>query len=123
MGDIANISSVVIQPAPKASVPVLSTHSQAPSLPTIGAKVSSQVSIDADAVENRRWEAMKNAAKNAPQPLGNQTFVMFKDSSGEIITRFRDINSGKLTYIPEPTLFSLSGSRNTGGDSILNIKV
>lgn len=36
--------------------------------------------------------------------LNNTTFSIFKDSSGQFVTRFTDRNTGKVTYIPEPAI-------------------
>lgn len=64
-------------------------------------------------------ERLRQAARNAPQPLGTQAFTMFKDATGQVITRFRDTNSGKVTYIPEPNLLRLANM--SAGSGLLNI--
>ncbi|MCE2927328.1 MAG: hypothetical protein LW823_06795 [Rickettsiales bacterium] len=80
------------------------------------------VRFDAKVVDARRQEVLINAARNAPQPLGSQVFTMFKDSTGQMVTRFRDTNSGRVTYIPEPQLLRLAAN-TAGSESLLNIKV
>lgn len=117
MENIGNIQTVAIR-IPQHSAPVLPAPSQAPALPVIG---GGDHSFDADQAEAVRLENLKQAAHNAPQPLGSQSFTMFKDSSGQVITRFRDANSGKVVYIPEPQLLRLSQASSGGGQSLLNI--
>lgn len=119
MDSLGNIPQIQ-RPQIKAQAPVLPQPSQAPSLPKIGANVANDVSFDAKSAELARFEAIRNAAKNAPQPLGSQTFTLFKDATGQVITRFRDLNSGKVTYIPEVQLFDITSAKG-GSTSILNI--
>lgn len=77
--------------------------------------------FDAPGAETVRLETLKQAARNAPQPLGNQAFTMFKDATGQVITRFRDTTSGRVTYIPEPNLLRLANATSGSGQSLLNI--
>jgi|NOAtaT_7_FD_contig_123_55556_length_1337_multi_3_in_0_out_2_1 hypothetical protein len=113
-----------IKPAAPAPVSVkASAVLPAPSAqPATTALVQEVVQYDAKIAEAKRQEALASAARNAPQPLGSQVFTMFKDSTGQIVTRFRDTNSGKVTYIPEPQLLRMAGN-SSGAESLLNIKV
>lgn len=122
MDALGTIKPVVSTPLPVRSAPAAPNPSTASvPMPTIKGGGESLVGFDSQVAEARRLEALRNAAQSAPQPLGNQTFTMFKDVTGQYITRFRDINSGKVTYIPEPQLLRLSASK--GADSLVNIKV
>lgn len=116
MDALGNIQPVTIR-IPQTAQPVLPAPSQGPTLPVLG---SGSASFDAEAAESQRLEHLRQAARNAPQPLGSQSFTMFKDATGQVITRFRDINSGKVVYIPEPNLLRLANA-SSGGQSILNI--
>jgi len=102
---------------PQPAQPVLPAPSQAPALPVIGG--GNDRGFDAEGAEAQRLENLRAAARNAPQPLGSQAFTMFKDATGQVITRFRDINSGRVTYIPEPNLLRLAAAAS--GRSVLNI--
>jgi hypothetical protein len=118
MDALGNIPVAIRIPQP-AQAPVLPSPAQAPSLPVIGGG-DDHGAFDAEGAEAQRLANLKQAARNAPQPLGNQAFTMFKDATGQVITRFRDINSGRVTYIPEPNLLRLAAAAG-GGQSILNI--
>lgn len=110
-----------IKPAirmPQPAQPVLPAPSQAPAIDVLG---NSDAGFSAQGAEDLRMEKLRQAAHNAPQPLGNQAFTMFKDATGQVITRFRDINSGKVTYIPEPNLLRLAQATQGSGQSLLNI--
>jgi hypothetical protein len=112
MEALGNIQPIVIRtPQPAVSLPA---PSQAPALPVLG---NSEPSFDNHKAD-QRLERLAQAARNAPQPLGTQAFTMFKDATGQVITRFRDTNSGRVTYIPEPNLLRLAGG---GGRTVLNI--
>lgn len=119
MEALGNIKPVVIRAPQPASQPVLPTASRQPSLPVLGGGSSAE--FDAGEAEFARLQALKSAARNAPQPLGTQAVTMFKDSSGQVITRFRDTTSGKVTYIPEPDLLAMTAARNARAESLLNI--
>lgn len=119
MDALGTIKPVVTTPSPVKSAPVLPAPSQSKATVVLPNEVER---YDSGQAEARRLEALANAARNAPQPLGSQVFTMFKDSSGQMVTRFRDTNSGKVTYIPEPQLLRMAA--NTGGSqSVVNIRV
>ncbi|MDX2073104.1 MAG: hypothetical protein SFX19_01910 [Alphaproteobacteria bacterium] len=117
MDVLGNIKQVAVR-IPQPAQPVLPTpSSQAPALPVIGG--GSTVEFDTQDAEAQRLANLRQAARNAPLPLGTQAFTLFKDSTGQVITRFRDTNSGRVTYIPEPNLLKLAGGG--GGQALLNI--
>lgn len=118
MEAIGNIKTVVIRAPQVPSTPVLPAASRQPSLPVLGGGDSA---FDAPGAEAARLDALRAAARNAPQPLGTQAVTMFKDQSGQVITRFRDTTSGKVTYIPEPDLLSMTRARAAQAVSLLNI--
>ena len=121
MDALGSLKPVVSQPATVRPAPVLPSSSANASLPSIQlGEGSALMGLDADAAEQRRIDLLANAARSAPQPLGSQVFTMFKDATGQYITRFRDTNTGKVVYIPEPKLLRMSGN---SGSSALNIKV
>jgi len=118
MEALGNIKQVAIR-IPHSAPPVMPDNSQAPSLPIIGSGSGSRA--DTQNADTMRLERLRQAARNAPQPLGTQAFTMFKDSTGQVITRFRDTDSGRVTYIPEPNLLRLANATAGGGQSLLNI--
>lgn len=123
MDALGTIKPVVSQPAPVRSAPVLPTPQANASLPsiTMGRGGASLEGFDPQAAEQQRVETLMRAARSVPQPLGSQTFTMFKDGTGQYITRFRDMNTGKVTYIPEPEVFRMSAG--AGAQALVNISV
>lgn len=117
MEALGNIKPVAIR-MPQPAQPVLPAPSQAPAISVLG---GGDAGFNAEGVETIRLENLKQAARNAPQPLGNQAFTMFKDATGQVITRFRDTLSGRVTYIPEPNLLRIANAGSGGGQSLLNI--
>ena len=94
----------------------------APSLPKPAANVpfpkigGSGEGFDPIAAERARFEAVQRAAREKianSNVLGVTTFSLFKDSTGQLITRFFNPLDGKVTYIPEPQLLSESHSGDT----------
>ncbi|MFW0777618.1 MAG: hypothetical protein ACN2B6_07870 [Rickettsiales bacterium] len=118
MDALGSIKPVVSSPKPVKADAVIAKPTQAQSLPNIG---GGQSGYDAQAADAKRQEVLVKAARNAPQPLGSQVFTMFKDTTGQMVTRFRDTNSGKVTYIPEPELLRQAAATEGNADALVNI--
>ena len=119
MDALGHIKPVAIRVPQQASQPVVPSVSSLPVLPAIGS--GNDTLFDVQGAEIRRLEEIKAAVRNAPQPLGSQAVTMYKDAAGQVITRFRDTNSGRVTYIPEPDLLRMAEIRAARAESLLNI--
>jgi hypothetical protein len=51
--------------------------------------------------------------------VGDSRFTIFKDVSGQFITRFTSLRDGTVTYVPEPDILRFSG----GKDSYFQVNV
>lgn len=113
---LPTLSGQSVQSAP--SVPASDT---APVLPK--SSQDNQVLISPQAAEQGRAAAVQKAAQQVANiyVLGDQTFSLFKDSTGQYITRFTNLQDGKVTYIPEPTLFELTGHKPETTRPVVNI--
>lgn len=80
-------------------------------------------SFSPSAAEANRAAAVQKAAQQVANAyvIGDQTFSLYKDQTGQYITRFTSLRDGKVTYIPEPTLFDLGG-HSESAKPVLNIK-
>jgi hypothetical protein len=95
-------SSSLPLPAPGAG------SGSAPSAPLPG-------SVDVDAPppvklphDGQRLAAVAQAAGSYPvnqYPVGDKSFSIFKDATGQYITRYVSLRDGSVTYLPEPELF------------------
>lgn len=103
-----------VPPAPAASAP-----ETAPALPK-----QEEVEFNAQAAEQSRAAAVQKAAQQVANVyvIGDQTFSLFKDATGQYITRFTSLRDGKVTYIPEPTLFKMSGNSAGSDRPVLQIQ-
>lgn len=119
MDALGSIKPVTSAPVTVKAATVLPNPPPSTPLPSIGGG-DGQGSFDAQVAEVKRQETLVNAARSAPQPLGSQTFTMFKDATGQIITRYRE--GDKVTYIPEPQLLRNANVSN-GTEALVNIKV
>lgn len=112
------IRSAPSLPAPSVpALPAPAPDAQQPVLP------QAQTAFDAGAAEQTRLETIQRLAQQIANVyvIGDQTFSLFKDVTGQYITRFTSLRDGKVTYIPEPTLFKLSGA--SGGESAALLKI
>src|SRR5262249_4884603 len=71
-----------------------------------------QTDFNAKAAEQKRYEAVQQAAQHIANVyvVSDKSFTIFKDATGQYITRYRNLQSGKVTYIPEPQLLKMGGS-------------
>src|SRR5687768_4886730 len=94
---------IVTAPAPALPVP---TRGSAVELPKPDA-AAAQVNIDVQAAEQQRYEAIQRMAQDFANVfiVSDRRFTIFKDVTGQYITRFTSLRDGHVTYIPEPELF------------------
>lgn len=81
----------------------------------------------AKSAEDVRYEQVVRAAQNFvanSYPVGDKTFTIYKDSSGQYITRYKSLRDGRVTYIPEPRLLRAfeASQPSASGASGLSIK-
>lgn len=75
-------------------------------------------------VDDKRYEQVVRAAQNYFQDVyavSDTTFTIYKDSSGQYITRITSLRDGRVTYIPEPQLLQYQEQRSRPRDSIVEI--
>jgi hypothetical protein len=92
----------------------------APSTPDIALPGSGEhASFDIAAADHKRLQAVQQVAHDIANVfiVGDKRFTIFKDVTGQYITRFTSLRDGRVTYIPEPEMLRMSSS----GPS-LNIK-
>lgn len=88
--DIPKLGVPVSQPAPK--------------------ELKADAPISLKSAEQQRFKAVSDIAN--VYVLGDRRFTIFKDITGQYITRFTSLKDGKVTYVPEPEL--LKRSRDIG---------
>jgi len=121
--DNLGISSppIVIRTSP--SAPVASTVVTKPEVPVLplGNGVDTDA-FDPQVAEAQRFQAVQRAAQAVSDifVVSDRTFTIFKDVSGQYVTRFTSLRDGKVTYIPEPNLFRMGGENES---SSIRIKV
>ena len=74
---------------------------------------------DVAVIERKREAAVRHSAQQLANVyvVSDLRFTIFKDSTGQYITRFTSLRDGKVTYIPEPSL--LSQTHSSGGNAQL----
>lgn len=118
LNNLTNTSSG--QTAAKVEAPVV-RKSEAEPAPV---QIPQVEQIDIRAAEEKRMQAMRDAAKRAVASafaVSDKSFTIYKDMTGRYITRFTNLQDGTVTYIPEPDLvrqISLQG----GNTSFLQVK-
>lgn len=121
MDAIGNIQlSVLPQSAPSSAGSVPVSGSAAPAvLPQHG---TGGADFNAKAAEEKRQEAIRQAAQDIANVyvVSDRQFTIFKDVTGQYITRFRDLRDGRVTYVPEPELFK---QQNASIPSFVTLKV
>ncbi len=80
-------------------------------IPQVQAQDADQT-VDLQAAEQRRFAAVQRASQDIANiyVVGDKRITIFKDLSGQYITRFTSLRDGMVTYIPEPQLFKIQSS-------------
>lgn len=101
---VSRAAAVLPKPAPAPELPVPAEFRPA--------------EFDAKAAEQQRLQAVRRASEAIANVyiVGDKRFTIFKDVTGQYITRFTDLRSGNVTYIPEPQLL-----KHTSAAPILSI--
>lgn len=79
------------------------THKADAALPPVGSPNAG----DADAGEAKRYEQVAQASQELARdfyPVSDKRFTIFKDTSGQYITRYTSLRDGTVTYVPEQRL-------------------
>lgn len=71
--------------------------------------------FDPQVAEQQRLQTVQRLSQQVADVyvVSDRTFTIFKDVSGQYVTRFTSLRDGKVTYIPEPNLFRLGGESET----------
>jgi hypothetical protein len=74
------------------------------------------IAVDVLAAEAARRAAVESAARQIANEyvISDMRFTIFKDASGQYITRFTSLRDGRVTYIPEPDLLRKARSQGAG---------
>ncbi|MDG1286028.1 MAG: hypothetical protein P8P30_00510 [Rickettsiales bacterium] len=69
---------------------------------------------DVQRTERQRLDTVVRAASQFKNTyaVSDTTFSIFKDSSGQFVTRFTSLKDGSVTYIPEPDIERFIASNN-----------
>ena len=87
-------------------------------------KVPAVDKADIRASEDRRAARVREAAKTYFKDVfvvNDTTFSIFKDSSGQYITRFTNLRDGSVTYIPEVEILQYMESKGRTREAIIEI--
>ncbi len=79
----------------------------------------------ADAVFDKRYEQLMRAAQSFFRDtfvVSDKTFAIFKDASGQYVTRYKSLRDGRVTYIPEQRLLQAFESSQRAQAAVLRIK-
>ncbi|MFM9891148.1 MAG: hypothetical protein ACKVOE_11025 [Rickettsiales bacterium] len=65
--------------------------------------------------DKKRYDAVEAASQSLfknSYAVSDTTFSIYKDGSGQYITRYINLRDGRVTYIPEPQLLQQTGSQS-----------
>lgn len=105
--DTRILSSVISALPVRASQPAPVLPKPEPvALPLPRPNTQSNVDAQIERAEQQRFETVHRAAQDIANiyVVSDKRFTIFKDATGEYITRYTDLPTGKVTYIPEPSL-------------------
>ncbi len=112
----------IINPVKTPSLPAHLSQPAAPVLPKPVSTEALPAMFDVQVAEQKRYETVQRIAQDIANVfiVSDKTFSIFKDNTGQYITRFTSLRDGRVTYIPEPQLLRMSQS---SAPSVLKINV
>ncbi|MFZ4541702.1 MAG: hypothetical protein ACOYNL_07830 [Rickettsiales bacterium] len=75
--------------------------------------------------DQQRYKEVVIAARRFtgdPYPVSDKSFTIFKDSSGQYITRFTSLRDGRVTYIPELKLLQQLESHQRALKTVVHLQ-
>lgn len=118
------VPDAVFPGAGKVDIPALPKTEAAQ--PTQKAQPKEQVAFDAAGSEQTRLENMQRASQlmySEVFAVRDNKFSIYKDATGQFVTRFTNLRDGSVTYIPEPDMMAYLESRGRHRKALLNIDV
>ncbi len=109
--DNLGISTPPIVIKPVVSVPSPAPVVQKPEVPFVPIGGGDAAGFDPQVAEQQRLQTVQRLSQQVADiyVVSDRTFTIFKDVSGQYVTRFTSLRDGKVTYIPEPNLFRIGG--------------
>jgi hypothetical protein len=116
--EVTTIKPTVVQSnftAPKRNDVAKEVQTQQAVNASIDPIVVDQQVTDLSQPEKQRLDTVVKGAQSFQKTLGpsGTTFTIFKDASGQFITRFTNRTTGAVTYVPEPNLLNLAETSST----------
>lgn len=94
-------------------------------LPAPQTQKSEQVAYDAKGSEDVRMENMKRASRMMKETFAvrDNKFAIYKDATGQFVTRFTNLRDGSVTYIPEPDMMQYLEQRGEVRKALVKLDV
>lgn len=89
-------------------------------------RVAEVEAIDQSEFEAKRYERVARAAESFFKDVyavSDSRFTIYKDSTGQYITRYTSLRDGKVTYIPEPNMLQYMERAQAAREALLKISV
>ena len=115
------VAPQILPGARSADTPLVKKQEQQASVPTLGGNTE-VLPIPA---EQRRYEKVLQASQSLFKDVyvvSDKSFSIFKDSSGQYITRYTSLRDGRVTYIPEPQLLRKFEDQQRASSKIVEIQ-
>lgn len=87
--------------------------------------VAEQVAYDAKQTDKTRYENMEKASQMFKDvyAVSDTRFSIYKDFTGQYVTRFTNLRDGSVSYIPEPDMMAYLERRGKARKALLKIDV
>lgn len=75
--------------------------------------------------DKKRYEQIMAAAQSFtgdPYPISDKSFAIFKDASGQYVTRFTSLRDGRVTYVPELRLLQQFESQQRALKAVVHLQ-
>ncbi|MBY0354896.1 MAG: hypothetical protein K2Q12_04105 [Rickettsiales bacterium] len=83
---------------------------------TAPVQIAAVENIDVRQLDQKKLDTLRENIKKAfanSYVVSDRSFAIYKDTSGQYITRFTNLRDGTVTYIPEQEILKYTGSNDS----------
>ncbi|MBN8531064.1 MAG: hypothetical protein J0L97_04290 [Alphaproteobacteria bacterium] len=117
----APLPKIEFAPKPQTSSATLNSSSAAPDVVSQAVNLSQDLGVSVTSDEER-MRLLTNAAQQFAKfsyPVSDTRFTIFRDQSGQFVTRFTNLQTGKISYYPEQDMLAFARELKTRAQGTL----
>lgn len=115
------LPKIDLAPKPQVSSVAIGSTGAAPDTSTQAVNLSQDLGVSVT-TDEERMRLLTNAAEQFAKfsyPVSDTRFTIFRDQSGQFVTRFTNLQTGKISYYPEQDMLAFARELKTRAQGTL----